>query len=246
MMGQDKIKPSNCNDDPPFPDQRRQHTMKVIVFGPTGGTGLAMIHHAVEKGWEVTAFARSPHKLNMPAGSSIRVVKGDVLDADTVAKAIPGHDAVLVALGGGGGQLLFENNTCSKGTENIVKGMQQAGVKRIIVISSMGAGQSKPHIGAFPRWLLKYALEDKTLQEKCVMDSGLEYVIVRPTGLTNGPVHGHLAIVDSNESPVPHNSISRNDVAIFALNACQGTTYLGKCPGIAFDHRCTEEDSTST
>ena len=217
--------------------------MKIIIFGPTGATGQAAIRHAISRGWEVTAYARTPSKLQLPQGKCVSVIQGDALDSDHVTSAIAGHDAVFVSLGPGLRFLYSRGDTvCSEGTKNIVDAMKKTGVKRVVVISSMGAGSSRRFINAFHGWVLKYALEDKSAQEKVVKESELDFVIVRPTGLTNGPIHGHLAIVDSDVQGLPHNQVSRNDLAIFALDQLENDTWLGKCPGISFDHRGTLED----
>ena len=71
--------------------------MKLIVFGATGKTGRHVWRNALDRGHDVTAFARSPHRIERAAG--LRVVQGDVMDAASVADAVAGHDAVIVALG---------------------------------------------------------------------------------------------------------------------------------------------------
>jgi uncharacterized protein YbjT (DUF2867 family) len=156
------------------------------------------------------------------------------MDAESVAEAVDGHDGVLVSLGGGTGQAFSRDTVCSEGTRNIVNAMQnfKAGSKRIVVISSMGAGKSVEHTNRFVKWILKYPLEDKNTQETIVKESGLEYVIVRPTGLTNGPSSAGAVVVDSDKEPVPFNQVSRNDVALFALDQFTSSEYIGKAPGI--------------
>ena len=72
--------------------------MKLIVFGATGKTGQHVWQNALGRGHDVAAFTRSPHKLERSAG--LRIAQGDVTDAASVAAAVAGHDAVIVALGG--------------------------------------------------------------------------------------------------------------------------------------------------
>ena len=74
--------------------------MKLIVFGATGKTGQHVWQKALGRGHDVTAFTRSPHKLERSAG--LRIAQGDVTDAASVAAAVAGHDAVIVALGSNG------------------------------------------------------------------------------------------------------------------------------------------------
>jgi putative NADH-flavin reductase len=72
--------------------------MNIIVFGPTGGTGRLLLEKARLSGHSVTAFARAGSAIAQSSGP--RVVAGSVLDAEAVAAAMAGHDAVLSALGG--------------------------------------------------------------------------------------------------------------------------------------------------
>jgi len=71
--------------------------MKIIVFGSTGGTGLATSAALVAAGHQVTAFARDPAKL--PALPAVTPVRGDVMNPADVNGAVPGHDLVIVSLG---------------------------------------------------------------------------------------------------------------------------------------------------
>ena len=71
--------------------------MRLLILGASGGTGRQLTSQAVEHGHRVTAFVRSPDKLDH--GSGVRVVRGDPLKTDWLASALPGHDAVLSAIG---------------------------------------------------------------------------------------------------------------------------------------------------
>ncbi|HWM52138.1 MAG TPA: NAD(P)H-binding protein, partial [Thermoplasmata archaeon] len=73
--------------------------MKVVVFGATGETGRHLTERALRAGHTVTAFARDPTRMPI-VHERLRVVRGDVLDPPSVDRVIPGHDAVLSALGG--------------------------------------------------------------------------------------------------------------------------------------------------
>lgn len=203
--------------------------MRVIIFGPTGGVGQALVAQALDRGLEVTAFARTPSKLTV-SHPRLTVVQGDVLDAAGVARATAGHDAVLVALGGS--SLLRDDTNCSEGTRHILAAMNAQGVKRLVVCSSMGVGDSRQHIPAFVRLMLTKPLKDKEIQEALIKASPTDWVIVRPTGLNNAAARGSLAIVEAG--PVPTNNISRADVATFMLDQLQHNTWLKKTPGISW------------
>lgn len=203
--------------------------MNVIVFGPTGGTGKALLTQALERGHRVTAFARTPAKVDT-SHPNLTLVQGDVFDPASVEKALVGQEAVLVSLGNAG--LLKKDETCSVGTRHILAGMQKLGIKRLVVCSSMGVGDSRPHIPAFVRFMLQRPLADKEVQERDIQASGLDWVIVRPTGLVNEPARGELAVVV--QGPVPVSRISRADVATFMLDQLTSDQYLHRTPGISW------------
>lgn len=203
--------------------------MKLIVFGPTGGTGRALVTQALERGHRVTAFARTPSKVGT-SHANLTVIQGDVFDGASVQKAIAGHDAVLVALGNSG--LIKKDETCSIGTRHILAGMKAHALKRLVVCSSMGVSESRQHIPAFVRFMLQRPLADKDIQEADIRASGLDYVIVRPTGLNDEPARGELAVVENG--PLPTSRISRADVASFMLDQLMSDQYLGRAPGIGW------------
>src|ERR1700709_1179588 len=72
--------------------------MRLLVLGATGGIGKYLLEYATARGHEVTAFARSPQKVALKS-EKLRVVPGDLMNADQVAQVLPGHDAVLSAFG---------------------------------------------------------------------------------------------------------------------------------------------------
>lgn len=72
--------------------------MKLLVFGASGGTGSRLVQQALEQGHMVTAFARDPAKI-LVTHANLRVVRGDILDSDSVDAAVAGQDGVLSALG---------------------------------------------------------------------------------------------------------------------------------------------------
>lgn len=108
---------------------------KLIVFGPTGKSGLAVIDTALQnEAIEVSVFIRSPHKLPDHFKSKVHCIVGDVYDSSGVADAILGHDIVISCLGKGM-NLLYPTTVISTGIKNIVSGMRKHGVTKLITIS---------------------------------------------------------------------------------------------------------------
>jgi putative NADH-flavin reductase len=162
--------------------------MKILVFGASGATGRHLVQQALDQQFSVTAFVRDPSKLKL-SHSNLRVVQGDVLRPETVEAAIPGHDAVLLALGVKKNQ--SGDTTLSDGTQHIIECMQKYGVRRLICETSLGVGSSKHESGflfgkIIAPLFLKHIMADKERQEALIQHSNLEWTIVRPAGLTNG------------------------------------------------------------
>ncbi len=211
--------------------------MKVIVFGATGPTGRRAVDEALARGHEVTAFVRDPSKLPTKH-ERLRVVQGDALDPASVEHALPGQEGVLVCLGARNrsGKGWPPRDIDFRATQNILAGMKKHGVKRLVCMTSMGVGDSK-QVKSAPNWvftrifmplLLKKVFEAKEKQEAAIRASDTDWIIVRPTGLTNGPARARFRVT-TDLSPVP-GRISRADVAAFMLGQLTSDQYLRKAP----------------
>src|SRR5207244_12178132 len=110
--------------------------MKVVIFGATGQTGRLLTERAVANGHTVTAFVRDPARLTIPSGS-VPVVRGDVLDAASVDRAVAGQQAVLVALGTATRR--GSPPVLPQGIRHILEAMERHRVQRIVVLSAAGA-----------------------------------------------------------------------------------------------------------
>lgn len=200
--------------------------MKLVIFGATGGTGQQLVRQALEQGHSVTAFARSPEKLDIK-DSKLSVVKGDVLDKAAVEKTVKGHDAVLVALGV---KPPSQKTVVGPGTRNILDAMKKHGVHRVVVESAMfmdDALRSKSlPLRLMTATMMKGPRRDKLTQEKMVMESGLDWIIARPTMLTNGAKSG-WRVRDASEVGMSA-KISRADVADFMLKQVKDDPYVGR------------------
>ena len=206
--------------------------MKIIVFGATGTVGRRIVDRALLQGHDVTAFARRAASVALDH-PRLTVVEGDVLEAVDVTAAIAGRDAVIVALGAG------RNGTVrSVGTQHVVDAMKQLGVRRLIVQSTLGAGDSRPALNFWWRrimfgLLLRPAYADHQRQEEIVAASGLDWTLVRPSAFTDGPAtnryqHGFAPTLKGLAL-----KISRADVAVFMLRQLTDQTYLGRAANLS-------------
>jgi len=204
--------------------------MKIIVFGATGGVGQALVKQAVEKGFEVTVFVRTPAKLETQS-ELLHVIQGDAFKPDEVAAAIAGHDVVVSCLGSSQG--MKKSNELQTMTKNIVDGMKQHGVKRIIYTASAGIDKEIPGVsGKLVMTMLKNPLIDHRAAVDYIKANGLTYTIARPMGLTNNPLTGEYR-ESATSVPDKSRSIPRADVAHFILKALSDGKYEHTSIGLA-------------
>ncbi len=198
--------------------------MKLIVFGATGNTGLEILKQAPALGHAVTAFARST---KLPGVT----ITGSVLDETAVTDAIRGHDAVLSCLGT---RPWRHENICSDGVRAIAKAMQTTGVKRLIALSTQGAGDSEVATLMKPlaSVVLGRAFRDKEVMERELESTQLDWIVVRPGLLTNGAGRGTWRVSTTNE--LRGGKIARADVAAFMLQQLEARDYVGKRPVIVY------------
>lgn len=221
--------------------------MKTIaVFGASGLTASECVYQALQQGDKVVGLTRNPSNLKIPAGSggnkagstltdsNLTLIGGDVTkkaDVDKVFEAA-NIDGVIVALGGKTSDV--GETMLTDGTKNIIASMKEKGVKRLAVVTSIGAGDSESQAPFFFKVLMWTAMKkiflDKNAQEEVTRNSGLEYCIVRPGGLTVEPPTGVVNVIDGQAG-----SISRADVADFCLSAVRDDDfpYIGKAPCIS-------------
>ncbi len=209
---------------------------KVIVFGATGTVGKHIVDQALSANYQVTAFCRNKAKLNTLADTQLSVVEGDVLNPHCVAESIKGHDVVIIALGSGKSR---KGKVRSDGTKNIIAGMSEHGVKRLICQTTLGTGDSQSNLNFFWKyimfgWFLKQVFLDHELQETYVRHSELEWTIIRPGAFTDGSLSRSYKHGFSRSEKKLKLKISRADVAHFILKQVQSNTYLYKAPGLSY------------
>ena len=203
--------------------------MQLLILGATGGTGKQAVEQALQRGHFVTAFVRDPAKLDSKH-PNLTVVTGDVLKPDTLLPAVRRQGAVICSLGNGLGK---DDHTVSEGTQHLIDAMNEAGVRRLLVVSSFGVGDS--YAGAslssklIVNTLLKNPIADKEIQERAVRESGLDWLIVRPTRLTDDAATGTYTVEEHIKfSAFAMPRIARADVAAFLLDQLDNDSWLGK------------------
>ncbi|GAA4319266.1 NAD(P)H-binding protein [Mucilaginibacter gynuensis] len=207
--------------------------INLLVFGATGATGRYIVEQALAQGYNVTAFARAPTKVSIKH-PNLKIHIGDVLDYASVKNAMPGQDVVISLIGDGEKRSTLR----ADGTRQIMKAMENTGIKRFISTSTLGIGDSRPLLSPLYKYLLvpfilKHAFADHEQQEQYIEASQLDWIIVRPSALNNGLQTGSYRHGFTATEKGLKLKISRADVAAFMLKQVAIDTYLHKKVGIS-------------
>lgn len=205
--------------------------MRLIVFGATGRTGQHVVRQAVERGHEVTAYVRN---LSRWTGQhdQVRVVEGALDNAERLAAALVDMDAVVSTLGAGSG-------TLTTFARVVVPQMIRLKISRIVVL--VGAATSDPidtrSIGrTFMVTLMGLMagdmLDDSNTHAALLRASSLDWTLVRPPRLSDGPLTGRVQS-GATLSLGPMDSISRADLAAFMLDLATGNKFVRQAPMVA-------------
>jgi len=210
--------------------------MNILIIGSTGGTGQQLVKQALERNHTVTAFARNPSKIKI-THNNLKVLKGNVLDIESLVDATKGQDAVISSLGHK--RFLLPNKILSQGTKNIIKAMNKNNIKRFICVSSLGIGDSIGRMGLYYTLfvipvILHFYFWDKGKQEKLIKKSELDWTIVRPGVLNNRKPKGNYKHGNKIGNFIWSVRISRADVTDFTLKQLNDKTYIHKTPGVCW------------
>lgn len=204
--------------------------LHLFVLGATGGIGRSVVEQASRRGHRVTAFVRSPERLGPPR-DGLTILRGDPRDADALRAALPGHDAVLSALGPPGIGPTTVVGDCARST---VAAMQATGVRRLLVVGVAVLFEGDGLLGAIARrTFLRNVARDSAEMERVVGASGLDWTVVRPPRLTNGPLTRAYGAADGRMPPAARLTISRADVADFLLDEVERPAHLRRIVGVA-------------
>ena len=210
--------------------------MQITVLGATGTVGRVIVDQALAAGHDVVALVRDAARLD-PAHAThpdLEVVTGDATDHHDVVRAVKGADAVVVALGAGRAAGIRE-----AGTRTAVSAMTEAGVDRLVVVSTIGAGDSRGNLDFV--WkrlmfglLLRKAYADHQQQERVVTSSGLAWTLVRPSAYTDGPRTGDYRHGFGPDATGLRLKVSRADVADLVLRVVTEDSYVRSAAAVSY------------
>jgi putative NADH-flavin reductase len=198
--------------------------MRLAIFGGTGGTGLALCRLALERGHSLRVLLRNPNRMTL-SHPQMRIVLGNVLEREAVTKTLLGSDAVLSCLGTR--NLMRNDGVVSTGTHLVMELMREMGLRRFVVESAFGAGESLAQATLLQRavfaTLLRHPYADKNVMEPDVKASGLEWTILRPTRLSDGEATGRYV---AGPEPPASGVVTRADVAAAMLRAVEERLWI--------------------
>ena len=199
----------------------------VLVFGANGNVGSHFVNQALEAGYKIKAFVRSPEKYTVSDNPNVEVVKGDATNYDDVEKAVSGVDIVVSCLGNPLKKNIYIMDKCYETI--MLAASKQPNPPRCLMISSIGANGSS----WFVRFLLQlfngkkgftdYEKADKRMLEEKDVPS----IVIRPAGLTNKQGKGKYQVIDKPTVFFPK-FIARADVAKFFVDCLSDTSFDGK------------------
>jgi uncharacterized protein YbjT (DUF2867 family) len=198
-------------------------TDKILVFGASQRTGLEVSKLLAGRGDKLRVFVRPTSDIAALQDLDVEFATGDALDADSVDAAFAPGDisAVVCTLGGSRN----EPRPDVEGTQNIVASALRHGVQRIVLVTAIGAGDSRAVLTENAWKFLGPVMEMKTQAEACLTESSLQWTILRPGGMASEPATG-TAI--RTEDHTVMGMIQRADLAALMIECLDDAQTIGK------------------
>ena len=217
-------------------------TKRILLLGATGRTGRLVLDYALAQGLEVTALVRRPAAITVQS-DDLSLIEGSPLNVDDMRKALAGCDAVVSALNNNRtsdnpwAKRLSPSLFMTHSIRTCLAVMKEQGMRRIVVLSSVGVNDSFGDAAFFMRWLirntnLQYTFQDHDAQESELRRSGIDWTAVRAALLNNGQKPKSLVVSHYNE-PKPALMISRQHTARYLIDCLGDKTTFRKSPTIS-------------
>jgi putative NADH-flavin reductase len=207
--------------------------MRFLVLGASGGVGRRLLVRGVARGHAIRAQTRDGRRLaDVPDG--VEVVAADPTDAAALRALVAGQQAVVIALGTTPGR---RTTLFSDVTAKLIAAMQSQGVRRLMAITGVGAGDTRGH-GGFLYDRIIYPLftrpfyADKNRQEELIRQSTLDWVLVRPAPFKADAGSTPFQVITEVRPETRLRRVTREEVADFVLDQLQHDRYLRKAPFI--------------
>jgi putative NADH-flavin reductase len=212
--------------------------MNVLILGATGYTGTEVLKQALQKNYTVTVLVRNAKAITAPH-QNLSIIEGNVLDRNILSQALHNQHVVIQVLGISGKGDGKPNSFVSDATKILVEEMQKQNVNRLIALSNVGAGNS---ISFMPRFFTKFILpyfmkwlkaiiDDKNIMEPIIMNSSLQWTIIRCPNITEKPAKSDAtATLDGKGLKL---SITKPDAAKFIVDQIVEKKFINQAPSIS-------------
>jgi uncharacterized protein YbjT (DUF2867 family) len=208
--------------------------MKILVFGASGLTGGIVVDSALKRGDQVLVLTRDASKFSH-RHPNLQVMQGRASSMQDIENALEGVDAVIHCLGIGGKGQGASTTVVSDSVKATLDAMKKKGVRRIVCMSNVGAGNSgtwfykRVVLPIFLRWL-KPIIEDKNRMEAALKSSSVDWVSVRLPNIVSGPSKRIRSSQDGKGIGI---SITTESTAEFLLQQVSENTWLRRTPSIS-------------
>ena len=208
--------------------KEKMKNLNILVLGATGNTGRQFVNMALKRGHKITAVVRSAAAIDERSG--LTIIQGDVLDPAVLIKGSIGMGAVVSCLGirkenpsDPWSPLLSPEDFTARSATGIIEAMKTNGIKRLVVISSAGIGESWETVDVDLRKVIQSSSVGKIFldlnnMEKVLEKSELDTLAVRPVAVVVGEAEGGTRIVDRFEKT---SKIFTGDIARWMLDAVE-------------------------
>lgn len=209
--------------------------MNILILGAAGATGRLCVDECLARGHKVGAFVHNSALRN--AGERLQAVRGDLRNRADIAIALEGRDAVVSTFAGSTPMRRFPDIV--EAFSSLVHEMEAQGPQRLVYLSFLGVPAGRHQLGWFGRnvvspFVLRNVAADHATKEAVLKRSSLEWVIVRPPRLANGPATGHYRCGEDIRADTIIPTISRADLAGFLIDQVENPRFVRKTPAIMY------------
>lgn len=191
--------------------------MDVVVAGGHGKVGMRLLRLLADRGHRARGLVRNPAHVPDLADVGAEAVVCDMEALESLSGCCTDADAVVFAAGAGPGSGPERKRTVDLGAA--VK-LMEAGVRRYVMVSAISAGRP----GDWSEPMRPY-YEAKAEADRRLEESGLDYTIVRPGGLTDDPGTGHVTVGTDLAGDIPRDDVAAVLLAVLETPSTIGTTF---------------------
>jgi putative NADH-flavin reductase len=199
----------------------------LAVFGASGRTGQALLCAAANQGLRIRALCRPTSRVE--TGPHVDILRGEITNADDVERTVEGTQGVACVFGP---RPPYAEVFCAAATQRVIEAMVRCGVSRLICQTGAMVGSDVSHWTPGVRLMVRLfrrqqpaIAADRAQQESVVKASALEWTIVKPPRLTDGPATGRVRTSPDLRVSL-FSRISRRDLAAFLISECVAARFM--------------------